>query len=70
MKSIITKGVICLKDDYSFVYRIARIEYEEWENGNFEYRFFPFYNVIGAGWRLFVFHHPCKIRAGKTSHPR
>ena len=46
MKSIITKGVICLKDDYSFVYRIARIEYEEWENGHFEYRFFPFYNVI------------------------
>ena len=46
MKSAITDGLICLEDDYGFTYKIARIEYEEWENGQFEYRFVPFYNVI------------------------
>ena len=46
IKSVITDGLICLEDDYKFVYKIARIEYKEWENGQFEYRFTPFYNVI------------------------
>ena len=41
-----TSGLICLNDEYRFTYRIATIEYEEWENGQFEYRFYPHYSVI------------------------
>ena len=41
-----TSGFICLEDDYKLVYKIAKIEYEEWEDGFFTYRFYPFYNVI------------------------
>lgn len=46
MRSFITSGIICLQDDYKFVYRIARIDYTEWENGRFKYSFYPYYNVI------------------------
>ena len=46
MRSFVTDGLICLEDDYKFVYKIAKIEYEEWENGQFVYRFNPFYSVI------------------------
>ena len=35
-----------MKDDYKFAYKIAKIEYEEWEDGEYKYRFYPFYNVI------------------------
>ncbi|MCH5179824.1 MAG: hypothetical protein J1F32_01240 [Erysipelotrichales bacterium] len=43
---ISTNGIICLKDDYNFIYKTARIEYKEWEDGNFFYHFYPLYNVI------------------------
>ena len=46
MRSFITTGLICLEDDYRFAYKVAKIEYEEWEDGQFEYRFKPFYSVI------------------------
>ena len=46
MLSYITSGLICMKDDYKFAYKIAKIEYEEWEDGEYKYRFYPFYNVI------------------------
>jgi len=46
MKKLTTSGFICLKDDYGFDYKVARIDYEEWEDGNFNYIFRPFYNVI------------------------
>ena len=46
MKKLTTSGFICLEDNYKFVYKIAKIEYEEWEDGNFNYIFYPFYNVI------------------------
>ncbi len=46
MKSFVTTGLICLEDDYKFVYKVAKIEYEEWEDGQFAYRFRPFYAVI------------------------
>ena len=46
MLSYTTSGLICMKDDYKFTYKIAKIEYEEWEDGQYEYRFYPFYNVI------------------------
>ena len=46
MKKLTTMGFICLEDDYRFIYKIAKIEYEEWEDGAFSYIFRPFYNVI------------------------
>lgn len=46
MRSLTTKGIICLQDDYNFVYRIALIEYTEWEDEQFKYSIKPFYNVI------------------------
>lgn len=46
MRKVTTKGLICLEDDYGFIYKIAKIEYEEWEDGAFNYKFRPFYNVI------------------------
>lgn len=46
MRKLTTAGLICLEDDYRFVYKIAKIKYEEWEDGNFRYTFSPYYNVI------------------------
>ena len=46
MRSLTTKGIICLQDDYNFIYKIALIEYTEWEDGQFNYSFKPFYNII------------------------
>lgn len=46
MNKLVTQGVICLKDDYNFVYKIADIDYVEYENGEYSYYFYPFYNVI------------------------
>lgn len=46
MLSLVTSGWICLQDEYNFVYKIARIDYTEWEDGNFKYSFTPFYSVI------------------------
>ena len=46
MRKLTTNGFICLEDDYKFIYKIAKIEYEEWEDGTFNYIFRPFYNVI------------------------
>lgn len=46
MNEIRTSGVICTKDKYSFIYKIARIDYFEYKNGDYKYEFTPFYNVI------------------------
>ncbi len=46
MRSLTTSGYICLKDDYGLTYKVARIDYIEWEDGHFKYSFYPFYNVI------------------------
>lgn len=46
MNKLVTQGIICLKDDYNFVYKIADIDYVEYENGEYSYYFYPFYNVI------------------------
>ncbi len=46
MNKLVTRGIICLKDDYNFVYKIADIDYIENENGDFQYLFYPYYNVI------------------------
>lgn len=46
MRKLVTSGVICLEDDYKFIYRIARIDFTEWEDGQYRYDFHPYYNVI------------------------
>lgn len=46
MRKLTTSGFICLEDDYKLVYKIAKIEYEEWEDASFNYIFRPFYNII------------------------
>lgn len=46
MNKLIIQGIICLKDDYNFVYKVADIDYVEYENGEFVYYFYPYYNVI------------------------
>lgn len=46
MEKLVTRGIICLKDDYNFEYKIADIDYIEYDNGYFEYLFYPHYNVI------------------------
>ena len=46
LRSFTTSGLICLQDDYNFIYRIAEIDFTEWEDGHFKYSFRPFYSVI------------------------
>ena len=46
MKSVITSGLICVKDKLNLEYFLAKIEYQVNEDETFEYRFFPYYNVI------------------------
>ena len=33
MRSNLTKGIICIKDNYNIEYRVSIIEYEEFEGG-------------------------------------
>ncbi len=46
MRELVTRGIICLKDDAGIEYQISKIEYRLWENEEFEYRFRPDYAVI------------------------
>ncbi len=46
MRSIVTEGIICLKDDIGIEYYISDISYTLWENEEFEYVFRPHYPVI------------------------
>lgn len=46
MNSITTTGIICLKDHYNILYKIAKITYKEYQNEEYEYLFEPFYNII------------------------
>ncbi len=46
MNSFVTNALICLKDDLGLEYVVSQIEYEIWENEDFEYRFRPNYSVI------------------------
>ena len=47
MRSNLTKGIICIKDNYNIEYRVSVIEYEEFEDETYEYRFYPNYEIIG-----------------------
>ena len=46
MREIITRGDICLKDDYNLTYKVADISYTEWEDESFVYEIKPDYSVI------------------------
>lgn len=46
MKEIVTRGIICLDDDYDFTYCIAGIQYTEHEDESFCYEIAPNYSVI------------------------
>lgn len=46
MREFTTTGVICTKDKYNFIYKIAKIVYTEYEDGSYLYSITPFYNVI------------------------
>ena len=46
MKSILTKGIICVKDNLNIEYRVCVIEYLLNEDETFEYRFYPNYDII------------------------
>ena len=46
MREIVTRGDICLKDDYNFTYKVAEIAYTEREDESFTYEIKPNYSVI------------------------
>lgn len=46
MKSSVSKGIICLKDELNIEFRVCVIEYILNEDETFEYRFYPNYEVI------------------------
>ena len=46
MSGRIKTASIFWDDEFGIHYRICRLDYEEWEDGSFEYRFTPDYNII------------------------
>lgn len=46
MEKLNTTGIICFKDSCGILYKVSKIEYNEYENGEYEYIFTPYYNVI------------------------
>ena len=46
MKEVVTRGTICLDDDYNFTYCVAGIRYIEREDESFCYEIRPNYSVI------------------------
>lgn len=46
MREIVTRGDICLKDEYNFIYKVADIVYTEREDESFVYEIKPNYSVI------------------------
>ena len=46
MNSYISKGIICIKDDYNLEYRLCELTYTLNKDETFEYRFVPNYFVI------------------------
>ena len=46
MKSRINSASIVCEDEFAIRYRICRLDYEEWEDGSFEYRFTPDYRAL------------------------
>ena len=46
MKEIVTRGIICLEDEYDFTYYVANIVYMEREDESYCYEITPNYSVI------------------------
>lgn len=46
MQMLNTCGIICVKDKCNILYKLSKIDYNEYENGEYEYIFTPNYNVI------------------------
>lgn len=46
MREIVTRGDICLNDDYKITYKVAEIIYTEREDESFLYEIRPNYSVI------------------------
>lgn len=46
MREIVTRGDICLTDDYNLTYKVANINYTEREDESFVYEINPDYSVI------------------------
>ena len=46
MRSVSNSAVICWDDELGIQYRICKLDYTEWENGDFEYVFTPNYEVM------------------------
>ena len=46
MREIVTRGDICLNDDYNLTYKVAEITYTEREDESFVYEIRPNYSVI------------------------
>ena len=46
MTTRINMASILWDDEFAITYRICRLDYEEWDDGSFEYRFIPDYQVI------------------------
>ena len=46
MTSTVNSASILWNDEFGIPYRICRLDYEEWDDGSFEYRFRPDYLVI------------------------
>lgn len=46
IQEMVTRGIICIDDEYGFTYRISNIDYHYDSNDQFEYVFIPNYSVI------------------------
>ena len=46
MNSIISKGIICIKDIYNIEYRLCELQYKLNKDESFEYTFVPNYSII------------------------
>ena len=46
MREIVTRGDICLNDEYNLTYKVADITYTEREDESFVYEIKPNYSVI------------------------
>lgn len=57
MNKITTRGIIFLKDDLRFTYKIVDIDYVEYDIGELSYFFYPYYDVIDS----FIFNEIFKI---------
>ena len=56
MNSVVNSASIVCDDEFGITYRICRLDYEEWEDGSYEYRFTPCYPILDM--------LPCSVTGG------